>query len=62
MKINKDTIEADLAVKAVEISKEEARIMNVPLYYAEDGYLVEELNHKKRKIKPIERNMLYGNK
>lgn len=59
-KYENDLDESILAVKAVDLSHQEARARKAPLYYVENGFLIEEHNKKKTKIAPMKRNQLYG--
>ena len=48
-----DTIESVLAVKSVDLAHQEARALGLPRYYYENGYLIEERNGEKKRLKPI---------
>ncbi|WP_297023841.1 hypothetical protein [uncultured Dialister sp.] len=52
--------ESYLAAKAVDLSHQEARALGLPRYYVEDGFLIEERNGKKKQLKKISRNQMYG--
>ena len=53
-----DERESFLASYAVELDHQKPRDIRLPLYYVKDGFLVEERNGQRRKIKPIMRNPL----